>query len=344
MHAHRAGHHPHKHTTYAAMKLIGSDFDMVATLAYLKNSSTLYSNANVNGAALKHLVQEVVVPNCDCFTMMTGGLDSGDLLALFTEACLGIFAIGFEIRRRAFQNNLARFANNSNVHIVNCGMSNTETETTVFGDNALAGIGHVGQWATQARATEGEYREKDAHKVSTVPLSTFARDLERVDLLTIDAEGHESSIIAGMALHEEASRRRFAAFQFELGGTWSDSRHPSGSWSLQKTMGYLDDWGYRIYIVGNTLGAIPTYSEWGQTGNFAGAETDHPAKATFLWLNSSIFARSPCADACRGDALALHPAFAHHDLTAFDDAHTVAFRLSDQSTTWRGRGHLLRSE
>ena len=33
-----------------------------------------------------------------------------------------------------------------------------------------------------------------------------------------------------------------------------------------------------------------------------------------------------------------------HDLTAFDDAHTVAFRLGDQSTTWRGRGHLLRSE
>ena len=301
---------------------------MDATIAYLEDRSTLYTRPNVNGAALHHLVQKVVVPNCDCFTMLTGGLDNGDLLALFTDACSAIVAIGFEIRRGAFQHNVARFANYSNVRIVNCGMSNEVNEATVFGDNSLAGIGHIGQWATQERATEGNYRDQTAHKVSTVPLSMFARDLDRIDLLTIDAEGHEAAIIEGMALSDEANRRRFSAFQFELGGTWLDSRHTMGSWSLQQTMRHLDECGYRVYLVGNTLGVTPT-----AVGKFAGSGADHLAKATFLWLNSSMFAREPCGHVCRGDAFAVHPDFAHYDLAAFVDAHTVAFTRTTARTS-----------
>ena len=39
----------------------------------------------------------------------------------------------------------------------------------------------------------------------------------RVDYLVIDAEGHEPLIIQGMHLEQEQNRRKFSAFQIELG-------------------------------------------------------------------------------------------------------------------------------
>ena len=42
-------------------------------------------------------------------------------------------------------------------------------------------------------------------------------DIKRVDYLVIDAEGHEPLIIQGMKLENEENRRKFSAFQIELG-------------------------------------------------------------------------------------------------------------------------------
>jgi hypothetical protein len=60
--------------------------------------------------------------------------------------------------------------------------------------------------------------------------------VHRVTYVSIDAEGHEAQIIEGMALEDVSNRRRFAAFQFELGGTWAERNprkaHPSWSQAL----------------------------------------------------------------------------------------------------------------
>lgn len=66
--------------------------------------------------------------------------------------------------------------------------------------------------------------------VATTSLEGWAdrNNVESVVYLSLDLEGHEPLVIEGMGLEREANRRRFATFQYELGGTWGerDPRRP----------------------------------------------------------------------------------------------------------------------
>ena len=319
---------PHEHPS--------ANFDGNATLAYLISHSKQYVINNVNGVALAHLVREVVVPRCDCFTLLTGGLNDGALLAVFTEGCPQIAAVGFEVRRHAAQNCLIRFAANPNVRVLHCGASSGSDVVTVNGDNALAGIGQSGMWSDPKRKNE------EQNQVKTIPLASLAPSVGllgrtgRVDLLTIDTEGHEASVIAGMQLDDEANRKRFGAFQFEIGGTWFDTRHPKGSWSIEETSLRLNNWGYSLYLFGHDYKGNDLVPGLFEDGNETTKRRFAHVKASFLWVTSDFMSR-PHTGGWRhgGDALALHHEFANPALVAFVRQHTVAFRLTDHRHTHR---------
>ena len=66
--------------------------------------------------------------------------------------------------------------------------------------------------------------------------------------MIIDVEGKEPNVIRGMRL--ESNRRNFPVFQFELGGTWTDSRHDENQWGQYGIAMYLTALGYKLYLMG----------------------------------------------------------------------------------------------
>ena len=62
-------------------------------------------------------------------------------------------------------------------------------------------------------------------------------------------------IIEGMQLERVDNRRRFSAFQFELGGTWAegDPRKAKPSWSQAQTARFLDYCEYDLYLIGRDV-------------------------------------------------------------------------------------------
>merc|ERR1719210_1691102 len=71
-----------------------------------------------------------------------------------------------------------------------------------------------------------------------------------VDFVLIDVEGHEPNVIKGMNLDLEENRRTFPVFQFELGGTWADSRRDKDQWDQYATAKHLRSWGYQLFLLG----------------------------------------------------------------------------------------------
>lgn len=188
---------------------------------------------DVNAGALEHMIREVVMPHCGCFTLVTGGLRDGDLVAPFVKSCPSITVLGFEVVRKFADMNKDRFANASNVHIFNCGMGDQDRALVpVFGESALAGFHQSGSWADE-KVQSGTAAE--VALASFVPL----HGIHRVSYLTIDTEGHEAPVFVGLGLDNEHNVRRFPAFQFEVGGTWNDGRHNPRWWTLPQAVQHL---------------------------------------------------------------------------------------------------------
>ena len=82
-------------------------------------------------------------------------------------------------------------------------------------------------------------------------------NLERISYVLIDVEGKEPNVIRGMKL--ESKRHVFPIFQFELGGTWTDSRHDENQWGQYGVAMYLKALGYKLFMIGASLrgGEIP---------------------------------------------------------------------------------------
>ena len=73
----------------------------------------------------------------------------------------------------------------------------------------------------------------------------------QVSYVLIDVEGQEPNVIRGMRL--ETNRQIFPLFQYELGGTWADSRHDAKQWGQYGIAMYLKALGYTLYLMGGDL-------------------------------------------------------------------------------------------
>jgi hypothetical protein len=135
---------------------------------------------------------------------------------------------------------------------------------------ALGGYGGLYNTEQLARAVNANGRRhilakmassllgRESSHTDTVPMSEWVHDtlhLSRVLYVAIDAEGHEAHILEGMQLELVSNRRKFSAFQFELGGTWAqdDPRKAQPSWSQVQAARFLDYCQYDLYLIGRDV-------------------------------------------------------------------------------------------
>ncbi len=194
-----------------------------------------------------------------------------------------------------------------NVVLVNAGLSNVDASNVAF-----AGFGEVASLFVPTNGSRFAEWHATTKLVNVTQLRTLHQQYvddwptpRRLLYTAIDTEGHEPLVILGMHLDVEANRQRFSAFQFELGGTWAagDPRHPVGSMTAPQTFGYLMARGYELYIIG---------------------------AGQLLAMNPADVAKVSVADEgfgkyMTGNALAIHPEYAHEALLELVDTLRVDF-------------------
>ena len=209
--------------------------------------------------------------------VLIGGLNEGQLARRLLQDC-AVTAHGVEIQRQ-----LAHFAReqlrqccpSATVH--HLGWSNRNSERVRVA--ALGGYGGLysaeklaasvrpdgrphmlSRHASAALQQETEWEQEGGGGsfTDTVALGDWVEaelGLGSILYVAIDAEGHEARIIEGMGLEDEPNRQRFAAFQFEVGGTWAerDPRRAVPSWSLEDTAKFLHHCEYELYLIGDNV-------------------------------------------------------------------------------------------
>ena len=208
--------------------------------------------------------------------VLIGGLNEGQLAKRLLREC-AVTAHGVEIQRQladVAREQLAKCCPSATVH--HLGWSNRNAERVRVA--ALGGYGglysaeqlaasvrpdgrpHIlSRHVSAALQQEAEWeREGGGSFTGTVALGEWVETelgLGSILYVAIDAEGHEARIIEGMGLEDEPNRQRFAAFQFEVGGTWAerDPRRAVPSWSLEDTAKFLHHCEYELYMIGDNV-------------------------------------------------------------------------------------------
>lgn len=132
--------------------------------------------------------------------------------------------------------------------------------------------------------------ERSSYKVKLDTLEHFKQknNLQQFLYVLIDTEGHEPNVISGMHLEKIENRRTFPVFQYELGGTWVDSRHRLDQLGQFGTAVMLELYGYELFLMG-AKGLLRVYPEFFRA-NYLRNEGDGPY--------------------VQGNLLAVHPVYA----------------------------------
>jgi FkbM family methyltransferase len=187
--------------------------------------------------------------------IMVCGTNEGQSISQILASCPKTRIHGFEIQKEMHATASRVFMDKPNVHIHYKGLSSGYGTLDVTGRGETAGLYKPeGRWS-------GEMQQGP---VSVLTPAGFLREQGFHDIFyfLIDVEGHEQEVIKGMELETNADR--FPLFQYELGGTWADSRR-SGPWTQFTTALYLEMNGYDVYLIGSKDGQpalLPTPPEF----------------------------------------------------------------------------------
>lgn len=177
-------------------------------------------------------------------TILVCGAHHGESMSNILQVCDRATIHGFEIQQQAFVLASQAFRGRDNVSVHHLGLSDHVGTMPVTGSGETAGV-YVpeGRWAHEAQ--QGT--------VNVAPVSHFleTQGIDKVDYFVIDVEGHEQEVIKGMRL--ETNAPKFPVFQYELGGTWADSRR-TGPWTQFTMAFYLELLGYDLYLMGTVHG------------------------------------------------------------------------------------------
>jgi hypothetical protein len=224
-------------------------------------------------------------------TFIIVGLNEGKLLASLLKCApppssSAVSVHAFDIQAKYVRAAQQRHVNATrSFHFNLAGVSNT---TSKHARRPVAGVnGTAGLYDEDVVAAALPNWARATVKGVLVPVTTLTHyatthNVSRADYTVIDAEGHDSLVIQGMRLHVPAHRRRFSAFQYELGITVGDPRKPYGSASDAALAADLVAWGYDLYLIG---------------------------LMSVMRITPDFF-RLPGVD-CHGNVLAVHPAHAH---------------------------------
>ena len=130
--------------------------------------------------------------------------------------------------------------------------------------------------------------------VHTCTLDTYCRDHDifHIDLLKIDAEGHDFSVLRGAAGLLE--RRAIDLIQFEYNYRWISSRH-----YLKDVFDLASPWGYDVgKVTGKGIEWYPAWSSQLETlieGNYVAARSDYAGSLPSIswWAEADRVGHSP---------------------------------------------------
>lgn len=188
------------------------------------------------------------VINASNAIVLLAGANQGKSTTNILQACHKARMHIFEIQQRLFDAQFKRFRDSSLVKVHRKGWSDKIQQlqiTLPLNNHETAGLFlPTGKWKNAVLLNE---------TVETIPLADFVlhENLERISYVLIDVEGKEPNVIRGMNL--ESKRHIFPIFQYELGGTWTDSRHDENQWGQYGIAMYLKALGYKLFLIGATL-------------------------------------------------------------------------------------------
>lgn len=161
------------------------------------------------------------VPGDAPVTVLDVGANVGEYAAS-ALAVLGPRAriVSFEPSPAAFARLSERHGSNPQVRLVNTALGDAEGTATLFGDAAGSPLGSLYERQLAHHGIDVAPREEV--QVTTLDAWCKREGVTQIDLLKLDAEGHELRILEGARDLLEAAA--IGAVQFEFGGTSIDAR------------------------------------------------------------------------------------------------------------------------
>ena len=173
-----------------------------------------------------------------------------EMAKLFSHRTTRIYS--FEPSRAAYAKMLENVNGIKNITANNLGFSDAATTSILFKDTDLSALASLYQRRL-------DHFEIQMNKTETIELTTIdnyctENNIEKIDFLKLDVEGHELKVLQGAA--KMISRQKIDFIQFEFGGCNIDSR------TFFQDFFYLLNKDFTIYrIVENGLFLIPAYRE-----------------------------------------------------------------------------------
>lgn len=179
---------------------------------------------------------ERVAPRCRTFIDV--GANRGEWTAMMLRyAPAGVRGVLYEPGAKASAMLRERFASRDGIDIVQRALSDRPASGVPFFEEPDAGnTSSLSRGASTAEARETTV------DVTTLDAEAERLALERIDLLKVDAEGHDLGVLRGA--ERLLRERRVGIVQWEYSDSWI-----AGGGTLAAALSLLDGFGYRTYLL-----------------------------------------------------------------------------------------------
>lgn len=158
----------------------------------------------------------------------------------------------FEPSKPTFQTISKRFTEDNRITVLNKGLSNEAKSIQLFYDKETSGLSSV--YNRDLRHTSVNFTESETIEVITLDMFCIENEIENIDFLKLDVEGHELEVLHGAT--NTLKNSNIKVLQFEFGGCNIDSR------TYFKDFYFHLEHDFNIYrIVRDGIHPIKTYSE-----------------------------------------------------------------------------------
>jgi FkbM family methyltransferase len=158
----------------------------------------------------------------------------------------------FEPSKFTYNTLVKNIGDSNNVYLNNIGLGSIESEMTLFTNEASSVIASLYQ--RKLEHINVEMNLSETVQILTIDKYCKQNEIEKIDFLKIDVEGHEISVLQGA--NQMISKGAIHAIQFEFGGCNLDSR------TFFKDFYLLLSPNYNVYrVVKNGLYPISVYKE-----------------------------------------------------------------------------------
>jgi len=178
------------------------------------------------------------------------GAYSEDVLEVFKNRRFRLFS--FEPSKATFKILAEQFTNQPQVHLANIGLSDREGEIVLYSDDELSPLSSV--YPRNLEHVDIHFSQTQTIQVSTLDKFCLENDIDQIDFMKLDVEGHEMAVFEGAK--DMIARQAIKFVQFEFGGCNIDSR------TFFRDFFLLLNPKFKLYrVVTDGLVEIATYSE-----------------------------------------------------------------------------------